>query len=286
VLHDIYYGGINLKDLSNDVVVHKSVGGFEFLQFRKLLDLGVNHAYTLKPHFFNTRPGVVSQETRDRAVQNYADFCTVLGVDCDGLVKANQTHTNCVKVVDKLPGKMSIEEDEFKNVDGLVTNVEGVSLASCNADCILLLFYDPVKKVIGNVHSGWRGTFAKIAVNSVDSMVQNYGCNPEDIIVCICPSIRKCHFEVKDDVKNMCEEIFSYTNRLNDIIEYVGKDEEANDKWRIDTVLITTILLRSCGIKENNIYDCGICSFCNKDIVNSCRGDGKNYGLGTAIISL
>lgn len=275
-----------MKDLSNEIVIHRSVDGFEFLQFRKLLELGVNHAYTLKPHFFNTRPGVVSEETYNKAVQNYLDFCAVMEFDSNRLVKANQTHTNCVKPVNKLPEKMSIEEDEFKDVDGLVTNVEGVSLATCNADCNLLLFYDPVKKVIGNVHSGWRGTFGKIAVNGVNAMVQNYGSNPEDIIVCICPSIRKCHFEVKNDVKDMCKEIFSYTNRLSDIIEYVGKDAEGNDKWRIDTVLITRILLNDCGIKDNNIYDCGICSMCNKDVVNSCRADGPNYGLGTAIIAL
>ena len=275
-----------MKDLSNDVVIHKRENGFEFLQFRKLLELGVNHAYTLKPHFFNTRPGVVSQERYDTSIKNYIDFCNTVGFDYNKLVKANQTHTNCVKPVDNVPDKMCIEEGEYVDTDGLVTNLEGVSLASCNADCILLLMYDPVKKVIGNVHSGWRGTFNKIAVNGINAMINNYGCNPEDIIVCICPSIRKCHFEVKDDVKNMCEEIFSYTNRLDDIIEYVGNDEEGNNKWRIDTVLITNILLKECGIKNENIYDCGICSFCNKDIINSCRADGKNYGLGTAIISL
>lgn len=275
-----------MRDLENEVVVHRREDGFEFLQFRKLLELGVKHAYTLKPHFFNTRPGVVSSETRDRAIRNYVDFCKVIGVECDKLVKPNQTHTNCVKVVDKLPEKMCIEGEEFTDVDGLVTNLNGVSLASCNADCILLLFYDPVKKVIGNVHSGWRGTFAKIAINGVDQMVQSYSCNPEDIIVCICPSIRKCHFEVKEDVKSLCEKTFAYTNRLNEFIDYTGKDDAGVDTWKIDTVMITRILLNECGIKNENIYDCGICSFCNKDIVNSFRGDGKNFGLGTAIISM
>lgn len=275
-----------MRDLSNDIVIHRSEGGFEFLQFRKLLELGVKHAYTLKPHFFNTRPGVVSQERYEQSVQNYTDFCKVIDVDCNKLVKANQTHTNCVKVVDKVPEKMCIEEGKYVDTDGLVTNLEGVSLASCNADCILLLLYDPVKKVIGNIHSGWRGTFAKIAVNAINEMKENYNCNPEDIIVCICPSIRKCHFEVNEDVKILCEDTFAYTNRLNDFIEYVGKNEEGIDKWHIDTVMITKILLADEGIKDENIFDCGICSYCNKDIINSCRADGKNYGLGTAIISL
>ena len=218
-----------MRDLSNDVVVHRSVEGFEFLQFRKLLELGVKHAYSLKPHFFNTRPGVVSKETYDKAVENYGEFCKVMGFDCDGLVKCNQTHTNCVKVVDKFPGRMSIEEDEFKDVDGLVTNVKGVSLASCNADCILLLFYDPVKKVIGNVHSGWRGTFAKIAVNGVDAMVENISklldiypghitldTSPTDDGIKACGKINMCIVALnEDEFPVFIERSFEYSHPIS-----------------------------------------------------------------------
>ena len=273
-------------DLSNNIVIQKNKDNFDFLQFKRLLDLGIKHAYTLKPHFFNTRPGFVSEERKAKSVENYKSLCNVLELDYNKLVKANQTHTNCVGVVENVPAQMSIEEDIFKDTDGLITNIEGVSLASVNADCILLLMYDPNKKVIANIHSGWKGTFGKIAVNGINKMITEYGCKPEDIIVCICPSIRKCHFEVKADVKNMCEEIFAYTNRLDEIINYIGKDENGEDKWKIDTVLITKILLKECGIKEENIEDCGICSVCNSKFVNSRRSDGGNFGLGTAIISL
>lgn len=273
-------------DLSNNIVIHVKKEGFEFLQFKKLLDLGVNHAYTLKPHFFNTRPGVVSEERIKKSIENYKSFCNVISIDSNKLVKPNQTHTNIVKCVENLPEHISIEEDKYKDTDGLVTNINGVSLASVNADCILLLMYDPNKKVIANIHSGWRGTFGKIAVNGINKMITEYGCNPEDIIVCICPSIRKCHFEVKEDVKNMCEEIFAYTNRLDEIINYIGKDGNGEDTWKIDTILITKILLQECGIKEENIEDCGICSVCNSEVVNSRRSDGEKFGLATAIISL
>jgi len=273
-------------DLSNNIVIQKNKDNFDFLQFKRLLDLGIKHAYTLKPHFFNTRPGFVSEERKAKSVENYKSICNVLGLDYNKLVKANQTHTNCVGLVESVPSKMSIEEDLFKDTDGLITNIEGVSLASVNADCILLLMYDPNKKVIANIHSGWRGTFGKIAVNGINKMITEYGCNPEDIIVCICPSIRKCHFEVKEDVKNMCEEIFAYTNRLDEIINYIGKDVNGEDTWKIDTILITKILLQKCGIKEENIEDCGICSVCNSEVVNSRRSDGEKFGLATAIISL
>ena len=273
-------------NLSNSVVIHTKKDNFEYLQFKRLLELGVNHAYSLKPYAFNTRPGVVSKERIEKSIENYKNFCDVLGIDYNKLVKPNQTHTNSVKSVQNLTGNISIEEDKYKDTDGLVTNIKGASLASVNADCILLLIYDPVKKVIANIHSGWKGTFGKIAVNGINTMITEYGCNPEDIIVCICPSIRKCHFEVKEDVEKMCEEIFAYTNRLDEFIEYIGKNEAGEDKWKIDTVLITKILLKECGIKEENIEDCGICSVCNSNLINSRRVDGENFGLCTAIITL
>lgn len=271
-------------DLSNNVVIHQNKDGFEYLQFRRLLELGINNGYSLKPYFFNTRPGVVSTETFEKSVENYKRFCKVLDIDYNKLVKPNQTHTNTVACVKESVSSMSIEEDEFKDVDGLVTNVSDVALASTNADCILLLMYDPVKKVKANIHSGWKGTFGKICVNAVNKMKSEFGCKAEDIIVCMCPSIRKCHFEVKEDVKKMCEEIFAYTNRLDEIIEYIGTNEEGEKKWKIDTILINKIMLKECGILEENIEDSGICSVCNSKLVNSRRADGEKFGLSTAII--
>ena len=47
-------------------------------------------------------------------------------------------------------------------------------LATTNADCILLLIYDPIKKVIANVHSGWKGTLQKISVKAVDKMIEEF----------------------------------------------------------------------------------------------------------------
>ena len=85
----------------------------------------------------------------------------------------------------------------------MITNKKNIILTTTNADCILLLFFDPVKKVIANTHSGWKGTLQEISVKTVNKMKEEYGCDPKDIIVCICPSIRKCHFEVDKDVYEM-----------------------------------------------------------------------------------
>nr|MBP3680862.1 laccase domain-containing protein [Clostridia bacterium] len=279
-----------MENLGNDVVIHVKKGICEYLQFRKLLELGVNNAYGLIPGNYRTSGYGVGKNEVDEAVNCYRLLCDCLEVDYRNVVKPVQKHSGNVRCVgvDVEVGcteKFVINDKALDNVDGLVTDKKGMILATTNADCILLLFYDPVKRVIANVHSGWRGTFQKIAVNAVNKMRVEYGCNPQDIICCICPSIRKCHFEVEDDVKDMCVENFGYTGRLDEIIENVGVKDGKN-KWKIDTVLINRIILGDVGLKQENIFDCGICSVCNSDKVHSYRVEKSEYGLCTAVIML
>ena len=116
-------------------------------------------------------------------------------------------------------------------------------------------------------------------------MKEDYGCMAEDILCFICPSIRMCHFEVEADVKTLCEEIFCYTNRLEEIIK-LGRVLEGIQKYNIDTILINKIILQEEGIKEKNIYDSNICSVCNSEKIHSRRVEGVDYGVGTAVIEI
>ena len=179
-----------------------------------------------------------------------------------------------------------IYSDNYKDIDGVITDKKDIILATTNADCVLIMLYDNEKKVIANIHAGWRGTFKKISLKVVEMMKEKYECNPEKILCFVCPSIRKCHFEVQDDVKEECEKIFSYTNRLGEII-FNGEIKDGVQKYFIDNVLINKLLLVEAGIKEENIFDSNICSVCHSDLVHSRRADGvENFGLGTALIKL
>lgn len=201
-------------------------------------------------------------------------------IDEKTLVKPIQTHSAIVKCIDKVE-----TSDKLQDVDGLITDKKDIALTTKNADCILFLFFDPIKKVIANVHSGWKGTFQKIAEKAVIKMINYYGCNPKDIVCCICPSIRKCHFEVDEDVKDLCCEIFSFTKKINEFIE-IGEIKNGKLKYMIDTVLINKILLLDLGLKEHNIIDSEICSVCNQNNFHSARTEGENFKRATAIISL
>ena len=274
-------------DLSNNVVVHKRSNRVEYLQFRKLLEYKeISHAYSLglDVNFRTSRANntKISLNEYNYAIECYKKFCKEIGCDYINIVKPNQNHTKKVMgVFNKYnSNKPDFNLEQYNNVDGLITNKKDIMLSTVNADCILLLFFDPVKGVIANVHSGWKGTLQRISVETVRKMKIEYECEPQNIICCICPSIRKCHFEVDSDVKELFYNEFKDLKQINEIVERTNN----NSKWHIDTVLINKIILLEEGLKEENIFDCGICSVCNKNLIHSFRVEKQNYGLETALI--
>lgn len=278
-----------MKDLSNENVIHINKNGVQYLQFRRLLEYKdiLVHAYSLGIDTnFRTSRGKnkkqLSPEEMQQAYKNYDKLCNAIGESYINIVKPNQDHTQNIQKVDK---KINLNLPDFNlnkynSTDGLITAKKDILLATTNADCILLMFFDPVRKVIANVHSGWKGTLQRISVETVRKMKKEYESSPEDIICCICPSIRKCHFEVEKDVEQLFRDEFKELN-LESIIE-----RKSEKKWNIDTVQINKEILKMAGLSENNIIDSKICSVCNSDLIHSYRVEKEEYGLATAIIGL
>lgn len=277
-------------NLSNENVIHMKKNGIEYLQFRKLLEYKdkINHAYSLgiDKNYRTAKPNkeAMNSEEYNKAICNYKMLCNNIGSDYINLVKTNQEHTKEVKIVkEKVEvNNPDINLNEYAKTDGLITNKKNIILSTTNADCILLLFYDPIKNVIANIHSGWRGTLKRICVNTIRKMCEEFESAPEDIIVCICPSIRMCHFEVEQDVKEMFIKEFQDFDNTDEWI----KETVKNKKWNIDTVQINRQLLTKEGIKFDNIIDSGICTVCNSEIIHSYRVEKQGYGLETALIEL
>lgn len=272
-------------DLSNENVVHIKKDGIEYLQFKKLLEYSnlITHAYVLglDKNFRTAKAGgkKISNEEYQLAIKSYKEICSELNINYKDIVKTNQTHSDFVKIIEQ----RNIDGPNFllfKETDGLISSTKNIILSTTNADCILVILFDPVKKVIANIHSGWKGTLQRISVKAVQKMQEEYDCDFEDIICCMCPSIRKCHFEVDRDVYEMFYNEFQDLENIDEIIE------QKNNKWYIDTISINREILNKLGLKQENIIDSGICSVCNKDIVHSFRAEGKEYGLSTAIITL
>ena len=285
-------GGNVLKDLSNKNVVHIVKDGVQYLQFKKLLKYSdiVAHAYSIGTDVNYRTARVNKQELPEqefnKAIQDYKNLCEAINVDYKNVVKTNQEHTDNIAIASKKINQdfPDINLDEYSRTDGIVTQKANLVLSTTNADCILLLFFDPLTKTIANTHSGWKGTLQRISVKTVEKMVNEFDCKPENIICCICPSIRKCHFEVDKDVKDLFLEEFEDLDISKNI--NIMEKQKNKEKWNIDTVLINRIILEQLGLKKENIVDSGLCSVCHKDLIHSFRVEKQVYGLNTALISI
>ena len=268
-----------MKDLSNENIIHVKKYGLEYIQFKRLLQYeNIEHCFTLKPLEFASN--ATYEMKREEVEKSLEVLSKAFGFDIDNICRPKQTHINRVERVED--GDEGIYIKKFDNVDGFVTDKSNKVLMLGFADCTPLLFYDPIKKVIANTHSGWKGTLQSIGVRTVEKMISEYRCKPEDIICCIGPHIRKCHFEVDKDVKDLfyCE----YKN-LEQIEEIITYDEE-KDKYYIDTFQINKQILLNIGLKEENIIDSNVCTVCNSDICHSYRAEKDLSGRAVTIIYL
>ena len=171
--------------------------------------------------------------------------------------------------------------EETGPADGLVTDLRGVALKISTADCQSIFLYDPVRGVIANVHSGWRGTLQRIVLRAVEMMTGRYGCRAEDIRAYFNPSILGCSFEVEDDV------IAMFQDKM-DAAPYYKKDRIADgrQKYLLDTVAVNRDALLEAGLKKEHIMESGIGTFCSHDEYYSYRADGRTDGRNGSVICL
>lgn len=255
-------------------IVYQNKNGIEYIQFKKLLEYPeITHCYTMR----SNNQLNFQIKNRDFFNQSCDKIYKCLELKNPLVVRPYQTHTDNVKIVKKI--------EKLEDTDGIITNKKEIALITTSADCISLLLYDPVKKAIGSIHSGWKGTLKEIIVKAIEKMVTEYQSKPEDIICCICPSIRQCCFEVDEDVKDLFYNKYKDLKNIDEIIK-LGDKKEDKQKYYIDTVKINIELLKNIGLKEENIIDSNICTMCHSKEFHSYRADGKSFGVNGAIIAI
>lgn len=235
-------------------------------------------------HAFTTRLGGVStgetaslnlsftrKDPYDVVYKNFDIICSAIGIKTENLVLTNQIHENKVHILTKKDcGKRIVRESDIIGVDGFVCAEKGVPFAVFCADCVPILFLDPVSKIVGAAHSGWRSTVKNIAGVVIDKMVM-LGSKPENILCAIGASIGKCCFEVDEDVALLFDE------RLR---------EKIGDKYHVDLWETVRGQLIKKGIRDENISLAGICSCCHNDEFFSSRAQKGNMGHMGAFIEM
>lgn len=213
--------------------------------------------------------------------ENHRLFAKALGYDVEQLVLTEQVHsTNILRVGKSDTGEVFLPERAIKETDGLVTNEPGVVLMTFFADCVPLMFYDPVKQAIGNAHSGWRGTVGRMGQRMVEKMQEEFDSNPEDILAVVGPSICQKCYEVSEDVILEFQKAFD-EKHWKDL--YYKKE---NGHYQLDLWQANRIILEETGLKAENICVSHVCTNENADILFSHRFTGGKRGNLVAVMGL
>ena len=277
-----------IKKTEETVLTVKENRGVTYLSFPILEDTG------LVSHAFSTRLGGVSKgdfatmnfsftrgDDRDDVLENYRRMAAALGVDRERMVLTWQTHTtNVRRVTEEDEGKGIVRDRDYRDVDGLITDIPGITLVTFFAVCVPLYFLDPVHKAIGLSHSGWRGTVKRMGQVTVDAMKEAFGTRPEDIIACIGPSICGDCYEVGEEVADEFADAFH--EKYHDVILL----KKQNGKYQLDLWKANEIVLKEAGIKGDNLAVTNICTYCNPQLLFSHRRTAERRGNLCAFLSL
>ena len=248
----------------------------------------------LVKHLYSTRRGGVSTgyfgpmnlgftrgDDRFAVIENFRRISYVTGIYPGDMVFSDQVHGDRILYVDQQDrGKGIYSPKEMRGVDGLITDKSKVCLVTLYADCVPLFFLDPVKKVIGLAHAGWRGTVLEIGRKMVERFCSDFDSQPGDILAGIGPSIGPCCFEVGPDVEGEFAAAFPAWR------EEIIRPAEKPGKSYVDLWKTNRLILEKAGVRPEHITVTDLCTKCHDEYFHSHRRMGNERGTQAAFLEL
>ncbi len=257
-------GNFRLERLSN---------GWQVGRFAGLEGLGL-------AHFVTTRRGPDVQQIRHDPAAAGRQIAQVLGLEDAAYLE--QVHGGDVVVCER-GGCAGF-------ADGLVTATKGLALLGKSGDCPIILIADRRGHAIGFAHASWRATVAGI-VPAVVRRMAALGCDPGDLVACICPSAGPCCYEVGEEVRAAAlggigphaMSFFRLAKRQRSsrggASTAVCSAQHHLDLWRANACA-----LARAGLPARSIHVAGICTICCNDFFPSYRREGDAAGRFAAVI--
>ncbi|HEX3011212.1 MAG TPA: peptidoglycan editing factor PgeF, partial [Syntrophomonadaceae bacterium] len=234
--------------------------GISFITVPEWAQQGIDVAFTGRwggtstGSFNSLNMGLHVGDSKDLVLENRRRLMKVFNHDINDMVCCQQVHGNQVVRVtarDKGCGSSDLGSC-VAGADGMVTNQSGLYMAAFYADCIPVFLFDPIKRCIGIVHSGWKGTMGRIPAYAITVLNQEFGSSRTDIQAFIGPGIGPCCFEVQYDLALKANSEFG---QFHDII---SKDK--NDCYKWDLPLTIYNILICSGLKSDNIAMAKLCT--------------------------
>jgi YfiH family protein len=208
---------------------------------------------------FSLNTGFLVGDREEDVHRNLTLIGDAFAMSAERLVLMGQVHGDLIFILDgdgPPPGFIP-------KCDGLITDRPGVALGIRTADCVPLLFVDPVRRVIGVAHAGWRGTALRIASKMVDLFEKRFSSRVEDILIAVGPAIGVCCYQVDAPVYAA----FASRPGLDDFL-YPCPEE---GRWMLDLASANRFELMEQGAPTGNILSAGRCTACRPDIFFSHR---------------
>lgn len=185
------------------------------------------------------------------------------------LVFAHQVHSTDVLTFKKSTPRFLKAPLEPRQGDAMVTDVKGITLVIQVADCQPVFIYDPFRQVVGNVHSGWRGSINNIIGRTISVMGSEFGCRARDLLAAVGPSLGPC-----------CSEFIHYRTEIPMRFWNYRQKNNRFDFWRLSRDQIA-----AAGVLRKNISTSNLCTSCRTDLFYSYRKE-KETGRFAAAIGL
>ena len=179
-----------------------------------------------------------------------------------------QVHGNCVIDVDNTTGT-SLENPP--QADALVSACRGVALGIFTADCVPIFILDTETPAIGIAHAGWRGTFARVAVNTLTQMKTCFGTVVENCRIHLGPAIQKCCYTVSAELLTQFAERFGCN---------------VHDGTNLNLQAANVNQLVEVGLPSTAISISPLCTACRTDLFYSHRAENGQTGRMLSYIQL
>jgi hypothetical protein len=205
----------------------------------------------------------------DHVRTHHETLAALLHYDRKQLVYMNQIHSDHVHIL--------TDEDDFDHpptCDALITHRLNTPLMVMSADCIPILVYDPVHRVIAAIHAGRAGVLSAIVPKTLRKMEEAYDTRPHELCITIGPSIQGCCYAINptiaQEVKNL---------GYNTALKHKG------GKIFLDLYTIVHHQLMTLGVVHIDLTQYH-CSACHHETYFSYRADQQRTGRMAGVISL
>ena len=164
---------------------------------------GVVHGFTLRV------PGLEMSHDKTEALERLDGVHRKIRdehrLDSAPFITAQQIHGKEIAVVNVA---MSVDKC-FANCDGIIADQPDACLGIYVADCCAVYLVDPVRRAIGLIHSGKKGTELGVVPNAIKTMTAQFGSRPADLVIQLSPCIRSPHYEIDfaADIVRQCRDL-------------------------------------------------------------------------------